>query len=107
MELVQRCSKGGATYEKILKLPYFRLMRNNTEGALIDAKHGSPRIFSDLLFSFLFITKAQAVESNTGLGHAWQKIVRLLTGGRGIRSPDESLPYITLQKTGLVTRQLS
>ena len=53
---------------------------------------------------------AQAVESNAGLGHAWQKIVRLLTVGRGIdakprhwrkaaaltqsRAPDESLGWV-------------
>ena len=37
---------------------------------------------------------AQTVESNAGLGHAWQKMLCLLTGGRGIDAscaPDESL----------------
>ena len=61
------------------------------EGTLVSAKRGSPRVFSVLLFIyFLFITMAQAVESNTGLGHAWQKIVCLLTGGRSIDAKPRS-----------------
>ena len=52
------------------------------EGALIGAKHGSPHVFSVLLFNVLFITMAHVVESNAGLGHAWQEMVCLLTGGR-------------------------
>ena len=33
---------------------------------------------------------AQAIESNAGLGHAWQKMVCLLTGERGIDAKPRS-----------------
>ena len=38
----------------------------------------------------LFITTAQMVENNAGLGHAWQKRVCLLTVGRGINAKARS-----------------
>ena len=61
-----------------------------TEGTLISTEHAGPRVFSVLLLTFLFIAMAQAVETNAGLGHAWQKMVCLLTGGRGIDAKPRS-----------------
>ena len=79
VELVHHCPKGGATYQQSLNLSVFRLMirmqdllpyqiRNNTEGTLVGAKHGSPRFSQFYYLVFLFITIAHAVESNAENG---------------------------------------
>ena len=41
-------------------------------------------VFSVLLFILLFVTRAQAVENNAGLGHTLQKMMCLLTIRRAI-----------------------
>ena len=43
----------------------------------------TPR-FSQFDVYFFYITMAQTVEKNAGLGHAWQKMVCLFTDRRGI-----------------------
>ena len=52
---------------------------------MVRAKHG----FLSFII-YLFITMAQAEESNAGLGHAWQKMMCLLTDGHGIDAKPRS-----------------
>ena len=56
----------------------------------------SPRLSQFDVYIF-YITVAQTVEKNAGLGHAWQKMMCLFTDRRGIdanRAPDESLVVV-------------
>ena len=39
---------------------------------------------------FIYITMAQTVEKNAGLGHAWQKMMCLFTDRRGIDAKPRS-----------------
>ena len=53
----------------------------------------SPRFSQFDVYIFLFrpyITMAQTVEKNAGLGHAWQKIMCLFTDRRGIDAKPRS-----------------
>ena len=50
----------------------------------------SPR-FSQLdVYIFIYITMAQKVDKNAGLGHAWQKMMCLFTDRRGIDAKPRS-----------------
>ena len=50
----------------------------------------SPRLSQFDVYIFIYITMAQTVEKNAGLGHAWQKMMCLFTDGHGIDAKPRS-----------------
>ena len=67
----------------------FRVELRNTYGRLMKGgAHVCQSSVQDVYL--LFITTAQTVENNAGLGHAWQKRVCLMTVGRGIDAKPRS-----------------
>ena len=90
--LVQHCSKGGATHHlRYAKhIAVLRCVVPLGLNSVINTEEYGGRTcrpvlgFLSLMSIFFYITMAQTVEKNAGLGHAWQKMMCLFTDRRGI-----------------------
>ena len=69
----------------------FRAEFRNNYGTIRRAHmSASPRFSQFDVYFIIYITMAQTVETNTGLGNAWQKMMCLFTDRRGIDAKPRS-----------------